>query len=80
MYNIGNNKPEHLTHFVSLIEQALGKKAIIDHAPMQPGDVKATFADIEDMRRDFGFEPRTPIETGIPKFVEWYRDYHGTGR
>lgn len=80
VYNIGNNKPEHLTHFVSLIEQALGKKAIIEHAPMQPGDVTATFADIEDMRRDFGFEPRTPIETGIPKFVEWYRDYHGTGR
>ncbi len=79
VYNIGNNKPEHLTHFVSLIEQALGKKAIIQNAPMQPGDVRATFADIEDVRRDFGFEPHTPIETGIPRFIEWYREYHGAG-
>jgi UDP-glucuronate 4-epimerase len=63
--------------FIGLIEQALGVKAQIDFEPMQPGDVKETFADIGPLRRDTGFEPRTSIDEGIPRFVEWYREYYG---
>jgi UDP-glucuronate 4-epimerase len=77
VYNIGNNRSEQLTRFVELIEKALGKKAKIQMEPMQPGDVKETYADIADTRRDFGFEPSTPIDVGVPRFVEWFRDYHG---
>ena len=73
LYNIGNNRPEELGHLVKLIEAAAGKKAVIENLPMQPGDVVETFADIEDSRRDFGFEPRTDLATGIPIFVRWYR-------
>ena len=58
-------------------EQALGKKAEIDFQPMQPGDVQATYADIEASQRDLGFQPSTPIDEGIPQFVAWYREYHG---
>jgi UDP-glucuronate 4-epimerase len=77
VYNIGNHQSEPLMRFIGVIEQALGKKAEIDFQPMQPGDVQATYADIEATRRDLGFEPTTPIDVGIPRFVEWYRDYHG---
>ncbi len=63
--------------FIGLIEQALGQKAEIDFQPMQPGDVQATYADIESSQRDLGFQPSTPIDEGIPKFIAWYRDYHG---
>ena len=77
VYNIGNHRSEPLMRFIGLIEQALGRKAEIDFQPMQPGDVKASYADIEATRRDLGFEPTTPIDVGIPRFVEWYRDYHG---
>ena len=77
VYNIGNNRPEPLVRFVEVIEQAMGKKAVIEHAPMQPGDVKESFADIADTQRDFGFVPKTPIDVGIPRFIEWYKDYHG---
>lgn len=77
VYNIGNNRSEQLTRFVEIIEQTIGKKAQIEHAPMQPGDVKETSADISDTQRDFGFTPQTPIDVGLPKFIEWYRDYHG---
>ncbi len=76
LYNIGNNQPEPLLRFIALIEQALGKTAQKTLLPMQPGDVPETYADIDDLRRDTGFEPHTAIDEGIPRFVEWYRDYH----
>jgi UDP-glucuronate 4-epimerase len=77
VYNIGNNNTEPLMRFISVIEDALGQKAEIDFLPMQAGDVKETYADIEATRRDFGFEPKTSIDKGIPKLVEWYREYYG---
>ena len=76
VYNIGNHRSEPLTRFISVIEQTLGRKAEIILAPMQPGDVKETFADIEAIRRDHGFEPKTSIDEGIPRFVEWYRNFY----
>ncbi len=78
LYNIGNNTPEPLLRFIGLIEQALGKTAEKILLPIQPGDVPENYADIDDMRRDTGFVPRTAIDEGIPRFVEWYREYHGT--
>ncbi len=77
LYNLGNHRSEPLMRFIGLIEQALGQKAEIDFQPMQPGDVQATYADIESSQRDLGFQPSTPIDEGIPKFIAWYRDYHG---
>jgi UDP-glucuronate 4-epimerase len=62
--------------FIGLIEEALGKKAIIEFLPLQPGDVPETFADITETEQDLGFHPRTPIETGIQKFIAWYKDYY----
>jgi UDP-glucuronate 4-epimerase len=76
VYNLGNHKSEKLTDFIALIESALGRKAIVQLEPMQPGDVPATYADIEASRRDLGFEPTTPISAGIPRFIEWYKDYY----
>ena len=76
VYNIGNHRSEKLTRMIEVLEEALGKTAVRIMEPMQPGDVKETFADIEAIRRDLGFEPTTPIEEGIPRFVEWYRQYH----
>jgi UDP-glucuronate 4-epimerase len=75
VYNIGNHRSERLMRMIGLIEDAMGKKAEIDFQPMQPGDVKASFADIDAIRRDLGFEPTTPIDVGIPKFVEWFKEY-----
>jgi len=77
IYNIGNHKAEPLMRMIGLIEDALGRKAEKIMEPMQPGDVPATYADIEAIRRDLGFEPSTPIDVGIPAFIDWYRDYHG---
>jgi len=77
VYNIGNNRAEPLMRFIGIIEQELGMKAEIDFQPMQPGDVKATYADIEATTRDFGFVPATSIDVGLPKLVAWYRDYYG---
>jgi UDP-glucuronate 4-epimerase len=77
VYNIGNNRSEQLGHMIDLIEEACGKKAIRDLQPIQPGDVPATYADIGAIQRDLGFEPRTTIDIGVPRFVEWYRGYHG---
>ena len=77
LYNIGNNRPEPLMRMIGLIEQAMGRKAEIDFQPMQPGDVKETYADIEAIRRDLGYEPTTPIDVGVPKFVEWFKAYEG---
>jgi UDP-glucuronate 4-epimerase len=79
LYNLGNNKPEPVLRFIKVIEQALGCKAMLHFKPMQPGDVKATAADIEDSRRDLGFEPKIGIDEGIPRFVKWYKAYHGIG-
>ena len=62
--------------YIDLIERALDRKAMIELLPMQPGDVAETYADIEDSRRDLGFEPETSIEDGIPRFIAWFREYH----
>lgn len=78
-YNIGNNRPEPLMRVVELLEASTGRTAELVLEPMQPGDVKETYADIGPLRAAVGFEPRTPIERGIPDFVDWYRDYHGLG-
>jgi UDP-glucuronate 4-epimerase len=77
LYNLGNNRSEDLMRFIALIEESLGRKAEMRFEPMQPGDVPATFADIEESRRDLGYQPTTPVEVGIPKFVAWYKSYHG---
>lgn len=76
IYNIGNHSPEPLERVIALIEEAIGRKAVRELLPMQPGDVKATFADVDDLARDVGFAPSTPIETGIARFVAWYKEYH----
>ena len=75
VYNVGNHRPEELMHVVGLLEQELGRTAIKELLPMQPGDVLETFADVEDLMRDTGFAPSTPIEQGVRNFVTWYRDY-----
>lgn len=77
IYNIGNHRSEPLMRMIGLLEQALGKTAIKDFQPMRPGDVKDTFADITAIQNDLGFQPSTPIDIGIPRFVSWYRKYHG---
>ena len=77
VYNVGNNRPEALTDYVALLERAIGRKAAIDYAPMQPGDVEETWADISAIQRDHGFRPGTGIDEGIPRFVAWYRDHYG---
>jgi UDP-glucuronate 4-epimerase len=77
LYNIGNSRPEELATLVETIERACGRAAVRDYRPMQPGDVPATYADISAITRDLGFAPTTSIEAGVPRFVEWYRAYHG---
>lgn len=77
VYNIGNNKPVALLDFIACIEQAVGRPAIRNLLPMQPGDVPTTFADIDALSRDVGFAPDTPIEEGVRRFVAWYRDHYG---
>ena len=76
IYNIGNNRPEELLHVVSLLEKEFGRMSIREMLPMQPGDVPATYADIEDLARDIGFRPATTIEDGIGRFASWFREYH----
>jgi len=76
IYNIGNNQPVELTDFIAAIEAAVGKTARKEMREMQAGDVPATYADIDDLVRDVGFRPATPLETGIRRFVEWFRDYY----
>jgi UDP-glucuronate 4-epimerase len=75
LYNLGNHKSEPLMRFIGLIEAACGRKAVMEFAPMQPGDVPETYADIADSTRDLGFLPRTTIDEGIPRFVAWLRGY-----
>lgn len=76
VYNIGNHHPEELNRFIEVIEECVGKKAIKNLLPMQPGDVPATSADVDDLMNDVGFKPDTPIEVGIKNFVDWYRGYY----
>jgi UDP-glucuronate 4-epimerase len=78
LYNIGNNSPVELTDFIGAIEKALGKEAKKNLLPMQPGDVPATWADVGDLARDFGYAPTVKIEEGVEKFVAWYREYYGS--
>jgi UDP-glucuronate 4-epimerase len=75
LYNIGNHQPVELMTFIETIESAIGMKAKKDFLPMQPGDVIATYADVEALRKDVGFEPKTPLETGIQNWVRWYQAY-----
>jgi UDP-glucuronate 4-epimerase len=77
VYNLGNNRSEPLLRFIEVLEKSLGVKAKTNLEPMQPGDVKETYADIAASRRDFGFDPKTSIDEGIPRFVAWYRKYYG---
>jgi UDP-glucuronate 4-epimerase len=77
LYNIGNNSPVELGRLVAVLEEALGRKASKTLVEMQPGDVPATFADIDALANDVGFRPSTSIEDGVLRFVEWYRDYYG---
>jgi UDP-glucuronate 4-epimerase len=79
LYNIGNNHAEDLMRLIAVMEDALGRKARTEMLPAQPGEVIETCADISEIRRDFGFEPKTTIEEGVPRFVEWYKGYHGIG-
>jgi UDP-glucuronate 4-epimerase len=76
IYNIGNNRPVKLMRFIEVLEQCLGKKAVLEMKPMQAGDVVRTCADVRDLERAVGFRPDTPIETGLARFVEWYRAYY----
>ena len=76
VYNIGNNQPVELMYLIEVLEDCLGMKAEKNFMEMQPGDVPATFADVDDLIRDVDFKPATPIETGVANFVEWYREYH----
>lgn len=76
LYNIGNHEPVELLRFIELMEEAMGKPAHKVMLPMQPGDVVSTYADVEDLARDFDFRPTTPIKTGVTRFADWYRNYY----
>ena len=78
IYNLGNNKTEKLMDFIATLESAIGKKAQMKMESMQPGDVPRTYADVDAAQTDLGYAPTTPISAGIPKFVEWYREFYGT--
>ncbi len=77
LYNIGNNQPVQLMHLIGLIEEELGAEAEKNFLPLQPGDVPATFADVDDLVADVGFKPATPLEVGVKRFVAWYREFYG---
>ncbi len=77
IYNIGSNNPVHLLSFIETIEKCLGKEAIKNLLPLQPGDVPDTYADVSDLEKDFGYKPATPLEIGIENFVKWYKDFYG---
>ncbi|MEO0422232.1 MAG: NAD-dependent epimerase [Pseudomonadota bacterium] len=77
LYNIGNNSPVELMRYIEVIEECIGRKAQKNLLPMQPGDVPSTAADIEDLAADVGYRPSTPVEVGVARFIEWYRDYYG---
>ncbi len=75
VYNIGNNNKEQLLRYIQVLEDCLGRKADKNFLPMQPGDVPATYADVDDLVEDFDYKPDTSIDEGIAKFVDWYKDY-----
>src|SRR6476659_793490 len=75
LYNIGNNRSEHLMRVVELLEEACGRKAAVELLPMQPGDAERTYADIAAIAADLGYAPTTSIEVGVPRFVAWYKKY-----
>jgi UDP-glucuronate 4-epimerase len=77
VYNIGNNLKEKLLRYIEVLEECLGRKAQKNFLPLQPGDVPATYANVDDLVREIDFKPATTIEEGIKRFVEWYRDYYG---
>jgi UDP-glucuronate 4-epimerase len=77
LYNIGNHQPVELMHYIEVLEQCLGRKADMNLLPLQPGDVPDTYADVDDLIRDTGYKPATPVEEGVARFVDWYRDYYG---
>jgi UDP-glucuronate 4-epimerase len=79
LYNIGNNNPVHLLTFIEILEKCLGKEAIKNLLPLQPGDVPDTYADVSDLVNDLGYKPTTLLETGISNFVEWYRSFYKIG-
>jgi UDP-glucuronate 4-epimerase len=79
LYNIGNNQPVELMRYIECIESSLGRKAQKNMLPLQPGDVPDTFADIDDLERDVGYRPATPVEVGVERFVRWYVDYYKVG-
>jgi UDP-glucuronate 4-epimerase len=79
LYNIGNNKPVELLHYIEVLEQCLGRKAEMNLLPLQAGDVPDTWADIDDLTRDVGYTPATPVEVGIRAFVDWYLEYYKAG-
>ena len=79
IYNIGNNSPVDLSRYIEVLEDALGRKAERNLLPLQLGDVPDTFADVEDLMRDVGYKPATPVEQGVRAFVDWYRGYYGVG-
>jgi UDP-glucuronate 4-epimerase len=76
IHNIGDSSPVELSRLIDVLEDALGRKAIRNMMPLQPGDVLATFADVTSLEEVIGFKPRIPIEVGVPRFVEWYRDFY----
>ena len=80
VYNLGNNRSEQLMDYIGLIEQNLGKEAEKIMEPMQPGDVEESFADIDISKKDLGYDPKTPISEGLPKFIQWYKEYTDTKR
>jgi UDP-glucuronate 4-epimerase len=77
LYNLGNNQPVKLMRFIEVLETSLGRTAVKDFLPMQPGDVPATFADIDDLTRDIGFRPSISIEDGVERFIRWYKEHYG---
>jgi UDP-glucuronate 4-epimerase len=77
LYNIGNNRPVELLRYIEVIEQCVGRKAEMNLLPMQPGDVPDTYADVDALAEDVGYRPDTPIEEGVKRFVEWYREFYG---
>ena len=80
IFNIGNNRPVKLMRYIEVLEQCLGKKAQLDLLPMQPGDVPATCADTGELEKAVGYKPQTPVEIGVKRFAEWYKDYYGNPR
>jgi UDP-glucuronate 4-epimerase len=78
LYNIGNNQPVELLHYIKVLEDCLGRKAEMNMLPLQPGDVPDTYADVQDLIRDVGYKPETTVEDGVARFVDWYRDFYRT--